>query len=83
MKTEHYGTSDIVLAASLKMHGCTLERIAMTQLPSGLKRGVFYFVEVNQEDLFAFDADQFAVEPKAFNAEIRSLNAAIKRMAGI
>lgn len=74
-----YGTSDIVLAATLKMHGLQLERISMTSLPSGLKRGVFHFGEVDDQVLFDFDAGKFQVEPVSFNSEIRALNAAIKR----
>ena len=75
-----YGTSDIVLAASLKMNGARLERIALTTLPSGTKRGVFYFCDVSSEDLNSFDAGRFMVEPIAFNSEIRALNAAIRRI---
>ena len=78
-----YGTSDIVLAASLKMHGAQLQRISITSLPSGAKRGVFHFADINDEDLFAFDAGNFMVEPISFNSEIRALNASIRRMTGI
>jgi hypothetical protein len=78
-----YGTSDIVLAATLKMHGCQLERISMTNLPSGLRRGVFHFADVTDEMLFDFDAGKFMVEPVSFNSEIRALNAAIKRVQSI
>jgi hypothetical protein len=78
-----YGTSDIVQAAALKMQGYSLERISITQLPSGLKRGVFHFADVKEEDLFAFDAGKFLVEPVAFNSEIRALNAALKRLTGV
>lgn len=82
MKHEIYGTSDIVLAATLKMIGCKLDHISMTALPSGAKRGVFHFQEVDEQDLISFDTGQFSVEPIAFNSEIRALNAAIKRLAG-
>lgn len=77
-----YGTSDIVLAAALKMQGYSLDRISVTTLPSGLKRGVFHFVDVDDNNLFDFDAGKFLVEPIAFNSEIRALNAAIKRLTG-
>ena len=77
-----YGTSDIVLAASLKMNGQQLERISVTTLPSGTKRGVFHFADVDENDLFSFDAGKFMVEPIAFNSEIRALNSAIKRITG-
>lgn len=82
MKHEIYGTSDIVLAATLKMHGCPLDHISITALPSGAKRGVFHFREVDDADLIAFDTGQFSVEPIAFNSEIRALNGAIKRLTG-
>lgn len=82
MKHETYGTSDIVLAATLKMHGVDLDRISITALPSGVKRGVFHFMNVEDTDLFAFDAGKFSVEPIAFNSEIRALNGAIKRLMG-
>jgi len=78
-----YGTSDIVLAAALKMNGAKLQRISITNLPSGTKRGVFHFENVSDDDLIAFDSGQFLVEPVAFNSEIRALNVAIKRASGV
>ncbi len=77
-----YGTSDIVLAASLKMHGAQLLRISVTALPSGAKRGVFHFADIDEDLLFSFDAGLFLVEPIAFNSEIRALNASIRRISG-
>ena len=78
-----YGTSDIVLAAALRMQGATLERISITTLPSGAKRGVFHFADVDDADLIAFDSGKFMVEPVTFNSEVRALNAAIKRASGV
>lgn len=83
MKHETYGTSDIVLAATLKMNGVKLDHISITSLPSGAKRGVFHFIEVEDSDLIAFDSGRFTVEPIAFNSEVRALNAAIKRLTGV
>lgn len=82
MNITPYGTSDIVLAATLKMNGASLDHISITSLPSGAKRGVFHFVSVDDNDLVAFDAGRFSVEPIAFNSEVRALNAAIKRLTG-
>lgn len=82
MKHETYGTSDIVLAATLKMHGAKLDHISITSLPSGAKRGVFHFQDVDDSDLIAFDSGRFSVEPIAFNSEVRALNAAIRRLTG-
>lgn len=80
MITKDYGTSDIVLAATLKMHGVEFDRISVTKLPSGMRRGVFHFKNVSVDDLTAFDMGKFSVEPVAFNSEVRQLTAAVKRL---
>ncbi len=82
MINKTYQTSDIVLAAALKMRGHQLERIHVSTLPSGVKRGIFDFADVDSDELFSFDAGKFLVEPVAFNSEIRALNSAIKRIIG-
>lgn len=78
MKT--YSTSDIVLAATLRCKGYSLERITIAKLPSGAQRGVFHFNDVDEQVLIEFDQQKILVEPIAYNTNVRSLNAAIKRL---
>jgi len=73
-----YPTTDIVLAAALKLNGARLQRI---ELVDG-RRGIFYFGETAQSFLDAFNTGQVMVEAVAFHAEIRALTTAISRMKG-
>lgn len=73
-----YRTSDVVLAAALRVHGVKLERIEKD--PQSLRRGVFIFSNVTEEILLEFDAGDMRVEPSAFNQQIRVLTTAVKRL---
>lgn len=70
-----YRTSDIVLAACLKMERVKLERIDREG-----RRGIFVFVNVPEEFISNFDSGLMLVEPASFNSEVRTLNTAIKRL---
>ena len=74
-----YPTTDIVLAAALKMHGAKFERI---HIRNG-KQGVFFFSNVEQGFLDSFNTGQVLVEPCAFHAEIKSLTMAVNRIRGV
>lgn len=72
---KEYSTTDIVLAAALKVHGYELNRIER----SGSK-GVFVFDNV--EDLFIneYDLGKILVEPTQFNNAIKQLTTSVRRM---
>jgi hypothetical protein len=73
-----YPTTDIVLAASLKMYGCKLDRI---HLQDG-RRGVFFFRDVEDEFIDMFNTGKVTVEPTAFHSEVRILTGSVNRMKG-
>jgi hypothetical protein len=68
-------TSDIVLAATLKVKGFRLDRIEKDG-----KRGIFCFVEVDASVLTEFNLGQSLVEPVALNNAIKALTTATKRI---
>ena len=71
-----YKTTDIVLAAVLKMLGYKLENIEIEG-----RRGTFIFANVNPHSVDEFNYDGVRVEPKEFHAHVRTLSATINRMA--
>lgn len=68
-------TTDIVLAATLKVKGYTLD-----QIEKDGKRGVFCFKEVPDTELEDFDLGKTLVEPVALNNAVKALTTAIKRI---
>jgi hypothetical protein len=68
-------TSDIVLAATLKVHGYKLDRIEKQG-----NRGIFCFVDVDDAVLNDFDLGKSLVEPVAFNNSIKALTTATRRI---
>lgn len=68
-------TSDIVLAATLKVKGYRLDRIAKDG-----KRGVFCFTDVDTEVLNEFNLGQSLVEPVSLNNAVKALTTATKRI---
>lgn len=68
-------TSDIVLAAMLKVKGFRLDRIEK----SG-KRGIFCFADVDNAELTQFNLGQSLVEPVALNNAVKALTTATKRI---
>jgi HAMP domain-containing protein len=73
--TTEYRTSDIVLAACLRLHDVRLDRIEIVGT-----RGIFIFTDVPEDFTRAFDAGEVRVEPTSFNNEIRTINKAIRRL---
>jgi hypothetical protein len=67
-------TTDIVLAATLKVKGYSLDKIEK----SGNK-GVFCFSEIDTTILREFDLGNVTVEPVAFNNAIKALTTAARR----
>lgn len=71
---EHFSTSDIILAAYLKLNDCPLIRIDK----EGAK-GTFIFTNVTKQLVDTFDIGEAKVEPMRFNQTIKALNTAVKR----
>ena len=75
MSQRHIETSDIVLAASLKIKGYKLDRIEKQG-----NRGVFCFADVDTNVLEEFDLGKCLVEPVSFNNAIKALTTATRRI---
>lgn len=74
MKIE-YRTTDIVLAACLRVHG-----FSMIQIEVNGSRGTFVFENVSDEILLDYDLSKAYVEPVAFNNAIKQLTTSVRRM---
>lgn len=72
---KEYKTSDIVLAATLKINGCHLIRIDIEG-----NKGEFVFENVNDALLNDFDLGNVKVEPVTFNNTIRQLTTSVRRL---
>ena len=70
-----YKTTDIVLAAVLKMQGYQIQSIEVEG-----RRGTFIFVDIDKSALDEFNYDGVRVEPKEFHNCIRNFTATINRM---
>ena len=73
--TRNIETSDIVLAATLKVKGQKLDRIEKQG-----NRGIFCFLDVDETMLNEFDLGHAVVEPVAFNNAIKALTTATRRI---
>lgn len=69
-----YKTSDIVLAASLKVKGYHLSSVEIQG-----SKGIFIFDEVDQEFLDLFDLGQVQVEPTTFHGAVKQLTTIVRR----
>jgi hypothetical protein len=74
--TKNLETSDIVLAAMLKVKGQKLDRIEKQG-----NRGIFCFTEVDEAMLTEFDLGNAMVEPVSFNNAIKALTTATRRIS--
>jgi predicted secreted acid phosphatase len=74
--TKNLDTSDIVLAAMLKVKGQKLERIEKQG-----NRGIFCFADVDETLLNEFDLGHSLVEPVSFNNAIKALTTATRRIS--
>ena len=70
-----YETSDIILAAVMKVKGLSLYEITITG-----NKGFFHFTDVPRELLFEYDIGKILVEPVAFNMQIKNLTTAVRRL---
>ena len=68
-------TSDIVLAATLKVKGFILNRIEKNG-----NKGIFIFDEVEVSVVEDYDLGKCLVEPIAFNNAIKALTTATRRI---
>jgi len=75
MAVRHIESSDIVLAATLKIMGFKLDRIDKQG-----NRGIFCFSDVEDSVLSDFDLGKSLVEPVAFNNAIKALTTATRRI---
>ena len=73
-----YKTTDIVLAASLVVHG-----FKMTSIETVGSRGTFVFESVDDDFLLQYDLSKCAVEPVAFNNAIKRLTTSVRRMTQV
>lgn len=72
---EQYRTTDIVLAAFLRLNGCDMKSIEKVG-----QKGTFVFDSTPETLLRAYDLGQGTVEPVAFNNMIKQLTTAVRRM---
>lgn len=71
---KQFGTSDIVLAATLKTLNYPLSSIEKIG-----NKGTFYFENIPDSLINQFDTGNCSVEPIAFNNAIKSLTTAVRR----
>ena len=75
MLMELITTTDIVLAATLKLKGKVLHHITKNG-----NKGTFHFENVTREEITEYDMGGVLVEPISLNNTIKQLTSAIKRM---
>lgn len=76
MKILHeYCTTDIILAACLKVHG-----YEMSSINKQGSKGTFVFAEVDEDFITKYDLGKMLVEPIEFNQAIKTLTTAVRRM---
>lgn len=69
-----YRTSDIILAACLRLEG-----IQMTDIEVVGSKGTFVFEDVDDDVISQYDLGQVRVEPVAFNNMIKQLTTSVRR----
>lgn len=74
-QTQNVETTDIVLAATLKVKGYKL-----VQIDKRGNRGTFCFADVHTDVLHEFDLGHSTVEPISFNNAIKALTSATRRI---
>jgi len=72
---EEYKTTDINLAANLKLAG-----FKMLEIIKQGNKGIFIFENVSRDFLTKFDLGQSLVEPVSFNNTIKQLTTSVRRM---
>lgn len=71
----NYKTTDIVLAAALKVSGFEIESIELNG-----NKGIFVFKAVDESFLADYDLGKILVEPVLFNNTIKQLTTSVRRM---
>jgi hypothetical protein len=69
-----YRTSEVGLAASLKVKGYNLSSVELQG-----SKGIFVFEAVEQEFLDQFDLGQILVEPTTFHGAVKQLTTIVRR----
>lgn len=72
---KEFKTTDILLAACLKVFGHSLDRIEI----NGTK-GTFVFYDADEKVIKDFDLGKLKVEPVSFNTAIKQLTTSVRRM---
>jgi hypothetical protein len=78
MTKSEYKTTDIVLAASLVVHGNKMVKIEVQG-----SRGTFVFEDVEQDFLDEYELSKCQVEPVEFNNAIKRLTTSVRRMTQV
>ncbi len=73
---DRYKTTDIVLAAYLRVQG-----YAMMDIELNGQKGTFCFADVEDHVLTDYDLGNCRVEPVAFNNTIKQLTTSVRRMS--
>lgn len=72
---DEYKTTDIILAACLKMN--SYEMMSIEKVGN---KGTFIFKNVDQEFITNYDLGKVLVEPVGFNNAIKQLTTSVRRM---
>lgn len=72
---QEYRTTDIVLAAYLRLNGFTMLGIDKVG-----QRGTFVFEQVDEDVVRTYDLGKALVEPVLFNNMIKMLTTSVRRM---
>lgn len=73
---EFYKTTDIILAACLRLNGYD-----MVVIEKDGNKGTFVFSTVKPEFITDYDLGKVLVEPVSFNNQIKQLTTSVRRMA--
>jgi hypothetical protein len=75
MIIKEFRTTDIVLAASLRVNDFN-----MTSIERNGNKGTFIFVDIDEAFIEQFDLGNTKVEPVMFNNAIKQLTTSVRRM---
>jgi len=73
---EDFKTTDIILAACLKLNDVEMVKIELNG-----SKGTFVFVGVDREYVDDYDLGKCLVEPVTFNNAIKQLTTSVRRMS--
>lgn len=75
---KEFKTTDIILAACLRLEGIDLVRIELNG-----NKGTFCFAKVGDDFVVDYDLGKCRVEPVAFNNMIKQLTTSVRRMTKV